>query len=336
MSGPTPAAPATTAPAAGVDAVGVHAAGMDAADVEGAGMVRLRLHLSYEGTDLAGWQRQGDLRTGQALLEDALRIVFRLPHEPATVCAGRTDAGVHARGQVVHVDMPRTAWERIDAPAHRLRGVMPADVVVHSIDVAPEGFDARFSVDRRRYVYRVSDRDGVDPLVRRFVLDHGHSLDVERLNRASTALLGLHDFAAFCRRNEGRTTVRTLLEFHWRRESGLVLATVSADAFCHSMVRSLVGALLPVGDGRQPEDFPARVLHGGERIPAVTVVPPHGLTLEEVLYVPDEVLGEQAALARRRRTIDDAEGAATMARPDQADVALTDAATNDVADDQDD
>lgn len=263
--------------------------------------VRLRLDVSYEGTELAGWQRQGGLRTVQALLENALRVVLRLPEEPATVCAGRTDAGVHARGQVVHVDVPLSAWQAIDKVAHRLRGVLPPDVVVHAVGVAAPGFDARFSVDRRRYVYRVSDRDGVDPLLRRFVLDHGHHLDVDAMNRASTPLLGLHDFAAYCRRNEGRTTMRTLLEFHWHREGSVVLATVSADAFCHSMVRSLVGALLPVGDGRRPESFPREVLEAGVRTPMVFVVPPHGLTLEEVLYVPDDQLAAQAQQARRRR-----------------------------------
>lgn len=263
--------------------------------------VRLRLDISYEGTDLAGWQRQGDLRTVQGLIENALGVVLRLPGDPATVCAGRTDAGVHARGQVVHVDVPLSVWQAIDKVAHRLRGVLPPDVVVHAAEIAAPGFDARFSVDRRRYVYRVSDRDGVDPLMRRFVLDHGHPLDVDAMNRASAPLLGLHDFAAFCRRNEGRTTVRNLLEFQWHREGSIVLATVSADAFCHSMVRSLVGALLPVGDGRRPEAFPREALEAGVRTPMVSVVPPHGLTLEEVLYVADDQLAAQAQQARRRR-----------------------------------
>ena len=273
--------------------------------------VRLRLDVSYEGTELAGWQRQGDLRTVQGLLENALRVVLRLPEEPACVCAGRTDAGVHARGQVVHVDVPQRAWDAIDKVAHRLRGVLPADVVVHTAEVAPPGFDARFSVERRRYVYRVSDRDGVDPLLRRFVLDHGHPLDIDAMNRASAPLLGLHDFAAFCRRNEGRTTVRTLLEFQWRREGGIALATVSADAFCHSMVRSLVGALLAVGDGRRPESFPREVLEAGVRTPMVSVVPAHGLTLEDVRYVADDQLAAQAQQARRRREREDLTAAAS-------------------------
>lgn len=267
------------------------------------GLVRLRLDLSYEGTELTGWARQEGQRTGQQILEEGIRTALRLEDTPVSVCAGRTDAGVHARGQVVHVDVPREAWLAVDSLAYRLRGIMPPDVVVHSAVEAKPGFDARFSVDRRRYVYRISDRDGVDPLMRRFVLDHGHALDVDAMNRASAPLLGFHDFAAYCRKNEGRTTVRTLLEFEWSREGSIVSASVSADAFCHSMVRSLVGALLPVGDGRKPESFPVEVLEGRERIPAVNVVLPHGLCLEEVIYVPDEQLGEQATLARRRREV---------------------------------
>lgn len=270
-------------------------------------LVRIRLQVSYEGTELAGWQKQDGLRTAQALVEEALRVLLRLPETPLTVCAGRTDAGVHARGQVVHADVPRAAWDAVDSLAYRMRGVLPPDVVVHSAQIAPAGFDARFSVDRRRYVYRVSDRDGVDPLLRRFVLDHGHRLDVDAMNRASAPLLGLHDFAAYCRKNAGRTTVRTLLEFDWKRDGSVVSATVSADAFCHSMVRSLVGALLPVGDGRKPESFPLEVLEGRERIPSVHVVLPHGLCLEEVIYVPDDQLAHQATLARRRRTTSDDE-----------------------------
>ena len=267
------------------------------------GLVRLRLDISYEGTELSGWARQDGQRTAQRLDEEGLRIALRLDETPTVVCAGRTDAGVHARGQVVHVDVPREKWLAVDAVAYRMRGIMPPDVVVHSAVEAKPGFDARFSADRRRYVYRISDRDGVDPLMRRFVLDHGHALDVDAMNRASKPLLGLHDFAAYCRKNEGRTTVRTLLEFEWSRQDSIVSASVSADAFCHSMVRSLVGALLPVGDGRRPESFPVEVLEGRERVPEVNVVLPHGLCLEEVIYVADDQLGQQSALARRRREV---------------------------------
>ena len=208
-------------------------------------------------------------------------------------CAGRTDAGVHARGQVVHVDVPVTAYAGIgEVLASRLAGVLPADVGLRGLAPAPAGFHARFSPLWRRYVYRVSDEPyGPDPLRRRDVLAHRRTLDVDRLNAASALLLGAHDFAAYCRRRDGATTTRTLLELRWERTADLVEATVVAEAFCHNMVRSLVGALLSVGDGRRPVDWPAEVLDGRTRTPDVHVAAAHGLTLEEVRYPPPGALG---------------------------------------------
>jgi tRNA pseudouridine38-40 synthase len=274
--------------------------------------VRVRLDLDYDGTDVSGWAAQPGLRTVQGLLEDALARVLRLDVPPSTVVAGRTDAGVHATGQVCHVDLPQAAWEaapgRSDTPPEqalrrRLAGVLPDDVRVRRVQVAPAGFDARFSALRRRYAYRVCDDPaGVPPLRRRDVLGVRGPLDVPAMDAAATALTGLHDFAAFCRRREGATTVRTLLTYRWRRTpSGLVEATVVADAFCHSMVRALVGAVLPVGQGRRPPGWPAEVLAAGVRDPSVTVVPPHGLVLEEVVYPADAQLAERAVQARARR-----------------------------------
>lgn len=228
----------------------------------------------------------------QEVLEEALRLVLRLEAVSVT-CAGRTDAGVHARGQVVHVDVPATAYAgTAEVLAHRLAGVLPADVGLRRLTPAPAGFHARFSPLWRRYTYRVSDEPyGPDPLRRRDVLAHRRALDVDRLNASSVLLLGEHDFAAFCRRREGATTTRTLLELTWARAAGLVEATVIAEAFCHNMVRSLIGALLAVGDGRRPVDWPAEVLAGRTRTPDVHVAAAHGLTLEEVRYPPPEALG---------------------------------------------
>lgn len=228
----------------------------------------------------------------QEVLEEALRLVLRLDVVSVT-CAGRTDAGVHARGQVVHVDVPATAYAGIaEVLAHRLAGVLPADVGLHGLAPAPAGFHARFSPLWRRYAYSVSDEPyGPDPLRRREVLAHRRTLDVDRLNASSALLLGEHDFAAFCRRREGATTTRTLLELSWARTAGLVEATVVANAFCHNMVRSLIGALLAVGDGRRPVDWPAEVLAGRTRTADVHVAAAHGLTLEEVRYPPPEALG---------------------------------------------
>ena len=209
-------------------------------------VVRLRIDLAYDGTDFAGWARQRDLRTVQGLLEESVGTVLRIP-APATTCAGRTDAGVHARGQVAHVDVPAPAYAPMaDVLPRRLAGVLPPDVVLRSLTIAPDGFDARFSPLWRRYAYRVSDAAyGVDPLLRRSVLHSIRPLDVDRMNEASRPLVGEHDFAAFCRKREGATTVRTLLDLSWQRgPDSLVEGRVVADAFCHNMVRALVGALL--------------------------------------------------------------------------------------------
>ena len=250
----------------------------------------------------------------QGVLEEALRVVLRLPAPPSLVVAGRTDAGVHARGQVAHVDLPRPTWPLGAGRRGRPRrgAAAPAGAAARTCgctgrSLAPAGFDARFSALWRRYSYRVlDDPAGPDPLRRGETLAWGAPLDLELLNEASAALVGEHDFAAFCRRREGATTIRTLREFSWQRRpgepDGAVAARVTADAFCHSMVRALVGCLLPVGDGRRPVGWPARVLAAGVRDSAVHVAPPHPLVLEEVGYPEAADLAEQALRTRRRRT----------------------------------
>jgi len=268
------------------------------------GLVRLRLDLGYDGAEFSGWARQPGRRTVQEVLEDALVTVLRVT-EARVTCAGRTDSGVHARGQVAHVDVPSVAVEAAGGPgalARRLSGVLPRDVRVTDVALAPDGFDARFAALWRRYAYRISDHPaGVDPLRRHDVVDHRRALDVAAMDEAAGALLGTHDFSAFCRPREGATTVRTLLEHGWSRGDGLVVATVVADAFCHNMVRALVGAALAVGEGRRPPSWPAEVLAGRVRRPDVQVAPAHGLTLEEVRYPPAEELAARARAARRRR-----------------------------------
>lgn len=282
--------------------------------------VRARLDLSYDGTDFSGWASQPGLRTVQGELEAALARVVRNPEGDSVpvrlVVAGRTDAGVHARGQVAHVDIPWTSWERLpgrsdrsaaDGLRARLDGVLPSDVVVHQVTAVSDDFDARFSALQRRYAYRVQDQPGrLDPLLRRHVLTWETSLDVASINAASAALMGLRDFAPFCRSREGATTIRDLKEFTWRRESagpdsGLLVATVRADAFCHSMVRSLVGAVLAVGSSRRDLDWLAQVAAEPTRSAAVAVAPAHGLTLEQVDYPADEELATRAEATRARR-----------------------------------
>ena len=296
------------------------------------GLVRVRLEVAYDGGGFSGWAAQPGRRTVQGVLEEALGRVLRVP--VGLTVAGRTDAGVHAIGQVVHADLPAEAWAALGRPGRRgggpdaagtasgadaagtgsgtaagsdlvrrLAGVLPPDVRVWTVGVAAAGFDARFSALWRRYAYRVTDAPGgADPLRRHDTLAWPRPLDRDALAAASAGLLGEHDFAAYCRRREGATTVRTLLQLDWDRDpAGVLVATVRADAFCHSMVRSLVGALLAVGDGRRPPAWPASLLTAGERSGAVTVAPAHGLTLVEVAYPPDPDLAARAEATRRRR-----------------------------------
>ena len=263
--------------------------------------VRLRIDLAYDGTAFRGWAVQPGLRTVQGELQAALATVLRVP-AVSVVCAGRTDAGVHARGQVVHLDLPEGA--SYDARlVRRLNGVLGPEVRVRTVAPAADGFDARFSALWRRYAYRVADQDGlIDPLTRGHVVVHPRPLDLAAMNGAAQSLLGLHDFASFCRRRVGATTIRTLLDLAWSRDAaGIAVLDVRADAFCHSMVRSLTGCLLAVGDGREQPSWAGRVLAGATRDPSVKVAPAHGLTLEEVCYPDAAGLAEQADATRRRR-----------------------------------
>lgn len=283
------------------------------------GFVRVRLDIAYDGKDFSGWARQRERRTVQAELESALRTVLRLPDPVELTVAGRTDAGVHARGQVAHVDLPEEVWAAHGAKLlRRLAGRLPHDVRVWEAAEAPAGFNARFSAIWRRYAYRVGDHPGgVDPLRRGHLLWHDWPLDTDLMNEAAEKLLGEHDFAAYCKKREGATTIRRLLDLRWERaEGGLAVATVRADAFCHNMVRALVGALLLVGDGHRPVGFPAEVLTGRVRHSAVNVVRPHGLTLEEVGYPPDELLAARNREARNLRTLP---GGAAPHRPPDSD-----------------
>ena len=267
-------------------------------------LARLRLDLGYDGARFHGWAAQPGTRTVQGVLSGALAVVLRLPEPVALTVAGRTDAGVHARGQVAHVDIPEPAWAAAEPVAlGRLNRVLPADVRVGAIERVSPGFDARFSALWRQYSYRICDTAAcADPLRRHDTLWHRQPVDHALMNQAAAACLGEHDFAAFCRRRLTGTTVRELLKLHWRRdETGVVVGTVVADAFCHNMVRSLVGALLAVGDGRKPAAWPATVLAAAVRDPAVTVAPPHPLCLEHVEYPPEGELEARARLTRQVR-----------------------------------
>lgn len=275
--------------------------------------MRLRVDFGYDGTDFSGWAAQPGRRTVEQTLAAAWATILRA-QAPRLTVAGRTDAGVHARGAVCHLDVDAAAFAGLpgrsdraapDAAVTRLNGVLPDDVVVHAVSLAPPGFDARFSAIQRRYSYRLGDRPAaLDPLRRRDTVETRQPLDADRMNEAASMLLGLNDFAAFCKKREGATTVRTLLDYSWQRQpDGVLVGRVVADAFCHSMVRALVGVVVPVGQGRREPRWAAQVLTGRQRDPMVAVMPAHGLCLEEVAYPPPEQLAARARQARSVRTL---------------------------------
>lgn len=278
-------------------------------------VTRLRLDISYDGSDFAGWAPQTGQRTVAGLIDEALTTVFRTP---VTVrAAGRTDAGVHATGQVAHVDVPEDALPhayprsaRPDEPeflplVRRLGRFLPADVRIRDIIRAPAGFDARFAALRRHYTYRLGTAPyGVEPQSARFVTPWPRPLDVEAMNLASSQLVGLRDFAAFCRHREGATTIRDLQRLEWTRDGDLLTAHVSADAFCWSMVRSLVGALIAVGERRREPEWCAGLLSATRRSSEFAAAPPQGLTLVGVDYPPDDELAARTLVTRDLRVID--------------------------------
>ncbi|KUI25792.1 pseudouridine synthase [Mycobacterium sp. IS-1742] len=278
------------------------------------GLVRLRLDVSYDGTDFAGWAPQTGQRTVAGLIDEALTTVFRTPL--AVRAAGRTDTGVHATGQVAHVDVPEDAlhhaYPRTARPGEpeflplvrRLGRFLPADVRIRDISRAPTGFDARFSALRRHYTYRLGTAPyGVEPHLARFVTPWPRPLDVEAMNAASAQLVGLRDFAAFCRHRDGATTIRDLQRLEWARDGDLVTAYVSADAFCWSMVRSLVGALIAVGEHRREPGWCAGLLSATRRSSEFAAAPPQGLTLVGVDYPPDDELAARTLVTRDLRVI---------------------------------
>lgn len=263
------------------------------------GFLRLKIKLAYDGTAFSGWAKQPDRRTVQEEFEKAFSTVSR--HQCETIVAGRTDAGVHATAQIVHVDVP-IGTDQIDL-AYRLNRLLDADIRVLEIEVAPEGFHARFSALRRHYQYQIVDGNrAINPLDRYDRASWYRPLDLDRLNQASSLLLGEHDFAAFCKFREGATTIRTLETFKWERKAdGLLVAQVVADAFCYSMVRNLVGAAVCVAEGRFEPSWIAEMLANRQRISDSMVFPAEGLTLVHVDYPNNAQLLARAALTIARR-----------------------------------
>lgn len=287
-------------------------------------LTRIRLDIAYDGTAFLGWAKQPGLRTVQGVLEAALATVFaRSGPPPALTVAGRTDAGVHATGQVAHLDLTPAQLAGLDradrgrkagkpafpggaaALARRLNGIagLESDVYVTRASFAPQGFDARFSAVWRRYEYRVSDSAGPrNPLERNRTLWYPAELDVALMDGAAGSLLGLHDWASYCKARDGATTIRTLQEFEWMRGAdGVLVAHVKADAFCHSMVRALVGATIAVGEGKLEPDRVVWLRDELMRTSEFKVVPAKGLTLVELGYPEDAELEARAEQTRARR-----------------------------------
>lgn len=270
--------------------------------------MRLRLDIGYDGTDFHGWASQPGLRTVQDEIESALAVLLRVDSGatlPRLTVGGRTDAGVHARGQVAHLDVPDEMASRITP--RRVNGVLArrdsTDAVVHAVREVPQAFDARFGALRRRYEYRLRDSETRrDPLTARFTADVPRELDVEAMRRASDDLLGLQDFTTFCKAREGSTAVRELLRFDWRRTDDEALAaSIEADAFCHSMVRALIGSIVAVGSSRITREDLGHLHAARERTSRFAVMPAHGLSLEEIVYPPDDELAARAEQTRARR-----------------------------------
>ncbi|MBI0089453.1 tRNA pseudouridine synthase A [Bifidobacterium sp. W8113] len=311
-------------------------------------LVRLRMDLAYDGGGFHGWARQPGLRTVQGCIEHALSLITgvrrsqggiahrQVVWEPRLVVAGRTDTGVHASHQVAHLDIPEAVLEAcrghmgvdgVSALERRLRHLLPVDIVLLGLSMAPTGFDARFSALERTYLYRVSQggQPG-DPRMRGYVLDLEGSLDLQAMNEAATECIGLHDFGSFARPNPGGTTIRKVLAAHWDQvptvnlfgadpgrsavgylppfmESGLTVFRIVADAFAHNMVRSLVAACIQVGQGRRSVQWFADKVAHPLREGSTGPIDARGLTLEHVAYPPDDQLAERAQAIRARRTL---------------------------------
>lgn len=268
------------------------------------GFRRLRLDIAYDGTHFFGWATQPGHRTLQDLIEEAISRISQTNID--SIVAGRTDAGVHATGQVIHVDVPDAMFERdltyLDL-RYKLNRILDEDVRIMNVSDAPQGFHARFSALRRYYSYKVLDNNDVlTPLSRHDVASWYSPLDADRMNEASALLLGHHDFAAFCKFKVGGTTVRTLEKYEWHRsDENLLVADVVADAFCYSMVRNLVGAVVCVADGRQSPAWIAQLLANKERVSDSLVFPARGLTLYQVDYPSNDQLLERAKITVAKR-----------------------------------
>ena len=250
-------------------------------------MTRLRLDLAYDGAPYAGFARQPDQHTVQGVLEDALSRV--MGHTVDLTCAGRTDRGVHAVAQVVHVDVEpedgraRAALDDLERLRERLDRMVGGAISLWRLAEVDGDFDARFSATWRAYRYRLASHPG-DPRLRNVVWHVPGPLDTGAMHDAAQAVVGEHDYASFCRRSPGRTTMRRITDASVERAGGEVHVTLRGSSFCHQMVRSITGSLVEVGRGRREVAWFGTALAARDRSVAGPVAPPQGLTLEGVGY----------------------------------------------------
>lgn len=281
---------------------------------------RFRVDFGYAGTAFHGWAKQPGLRTVEGHFLDCLTQIFGSDHTDFGITvAGRTDAGVHAHHQVLHIDLSVQHIRRLGrfgvpeliegAIRDRLNSLLDADVRVHAVAKISQDFDARFAATYRRYRYRIADASSVkDPIEANNTLWLRRNLDVLAMQAAGLTLCGLHDFASFCRPRPFSTTIRELREVRVARrqdENRVIEVHLLADAFCHNMVRSIVGALIAVGEGRATvSDVKAR-LDAAERTTSFKVVEPKGLTLMEIGYPDEADFARQVSAAKDLRSLPD-------------------------------
>lgn len=275
------------------------------------GRFRYRIDLAYDGTDFYGFSKQSAYRTVAGELLSGLVKIFGEDEEDFRMrVAGRTDAGVHAQAQVAHLDLTPEQLKRIrrgHGVAERLNKIIDPDVRVTTFEEADPGFHARFSALSRRYRYSIADRSVTpNPMTSRYMLEISWNLEVDPMIEVAKEFMGLRDFRAFCKERDGTTTIRELQEISVkRRPNGVIDIEVEADAFCHNMVRSVVGALMSAGSGRTTAKEVRKALKGQRNEHAYKVQAPQGLTLIKISYPAKSKLGAQAELTQRMRTLDD-------------------------------
>lgn len=266
------------------------------------GLFRIRTKIAYDGTNYAGFGKQPDQVSIQGEIEKVIKKIFT--QSVKSIAAGRTDRGVHARGQWLHFEIGEINWNKVKDPAHSLNQVLPKDIRVLEIEVVSQDFDARYSALWRRYSYWVADKTHqLDPMRRHYVYHYGYELNLEKLNQASAQLVGLHDFATFCKPRANSSTVRNLMQFDWQKVDNIFVAGLKADAFCYSLVRNLIGAVLPAAAGLIAIDEPLQRLRLKTRTQTIFQVPANGLVLEEIAYPPAKMWAEQAITTRKPRVL---------------------------------